>query len=511
MRAYTRAISLGLIIFSLLLSACVKQKNQEAVLLQDERERALTKLFTHPEQNIRLAALFASAGLNVPEPTIAVLRGRLPNVDALEAHTIRYALATFTYSDSDINNFLDNFPQGFFDYKAFFSAEFDLTVAMPSRVASFVEELADNERYTDKALGKLMIIEAAATEMGGPPLSENVGYFNYDPIRAYYYAENASARKKLLRDWQREYHRASPKKRRSIHETQPHPDELYTQLADLSRHPDMLVRLTAFSMRVHLADQETTRQDLLQAFDTSENRDEKLLLLTLLAPAQQDVPDRAFAGEFLTRLPESERDYKKLFNLENTLYSSTDSPSLEYLAELADVTGKHSLHARPKLQEVLGIVGTKLPPQKKQFYTRIAQGKLVFRPLYVKARVSEVISGNTIIVDIDRYLPRIPVRLKNIESPDPDMPCFEEARDLTFDMVQGKEVSLCLSREEKSGVLIAEYVLSPENRAVHLALLRKGLAKQVAEKGKAGFQPYWQKLQDEARKKRLGIWSKKKT
>lgn len=121
-----------------------------------------------------------------------------------------------------------------------------------------------------------------------------------------------------------------------------------------------------------------------------------------------------------------------------------------------------------------------------------------------QAKVSRVVDGDTVVLDdgtIVRYL--------GITAPETGEPLEEEATEANEKLTKNKTVKLEYESYtgDKFGRLLA-YVFV-KNKNVSLELVKKGLAKVVIlQKRKPSiYQDQLLKAQDEAKQKKLGIWS----
>lgn len=121
------------------------------------------------------------------------------------------------------------------------------------------------------------------------------------------------------------------------------------------------------------------------------------------------------------------------------------------------------------------------------------------------AKVERIIDGDTIVLTNGSI-----VRYVGITSPENNEPFEKEATEANRKLVEGKEVKLEYDnyKGDKFGRILAYVIVEGKNVSIELA--RKGLAQVVVYQHKKPF-IYQDKLleaQDEAKKKKLGIWSK---
>ncbi len=122
-----------------------------------------------------------------------------------------------------------------------------------------------------------------------------------------------------------------------------------------------------------------------------------------------------------------------------------------------------------------------------------------------KGKVKRVVDGDTVVLENGSI-----VRYVGITSPETNEPFEKESTDENRKLVEGKSVTLEYDnyKGDKFGRILAYLVLDGKNISVELA--RKGLAQVVIYQHKKPFiyQEQLLKAQEEAKKKRLGIWSK---
>lgn len=122
-----------------------------------------------------------------------------------------------------------------------------------------------------------------------------------------------------------------------------------------------------------------------------------------------------------------------------------------------------------------------------------------------KAKVKRVVDGDTVVLENGSI-----VRYVGITAPENNEPFEKESTDENKKLVEGKAVTLEYDnyKGDKFGRILAYLVIDGKNISVELA--RKGLAQVVIYQHKKPF-IYARELlkaQNEAKKKKLGIWSK---
>lgn len=121
-----------------------------------------------------------------------------------------------------------------------------------------------------------------------------------------------------------------------------------------------------------------------------------------------------------------------------------------------------------------------------------------------KAKVKRVVDGDTIVLENGSV-----VRYVGITAPGNKEPFEKEATQENKKLVEGKSVSLEYDnyKGDKFGRILAYLIVDGKNISVELA--RKGLAQVVIYQHKKPFiyQNHLLKAQEEAKKKKLGIWS----
>ena len=122
-----------------------------------------------------------------------------------------------------------------------------------------------------------------------------------------------------------------------------------------------------------------------------------------------------------------------------------------------------------------------------------------------KGNVERIVDGDTIVLqngDIVRYV--------GITSPETGEPFEKEATEANRKLVEGKEVELEYDnyKGDKFGRILAYLIIDGKNVSIEMA--RLGMAQVVIYQHKKPFiyQDKLLKAQEEAKKKKLGIWSR---
>ncbi len=122
-----------------------------------------------------------------------------------------------------------------------------------------------------------------------------------------------------------------------------------------------------------------------------------------------------------------------------------------------------------------------------------------------KAKVERIVDGDTVVLSsgsIKRYV--------GITSPENNEPFEKESTEENRKQVEGKTVSLEYDnyKADKFGRILAYVIVGGKN--VSIELVKKGLAQVVVYQHKKPFiyQDQLLKAQDDAKKKKLGIWSR---
>lgn len=122
-----------------------------------------------------------------------------------------------------------------------------------------------------------------------------------------------------------------------------------------------------------------------------------------------------------------------------------------------------------------------------------------------KGKVKRVVDGDTVVLENGSI-----VRYVGITAPENNDPFEKESTEENRKLVEGKTVSLEYDnyKGDKFGRILAYLVVNGKNISVELA--RKGLAQVVIYQHKKPFiyANELLKAQNEAKKKKLGIWSK---
>lgn len=122
-----------------------------------------------------------------------------------------------------------------------------------------------------------------------------------------------------------------------------------------------------------------------------------------------------------------------------------------------------------------------------------------------KAKVKRVVDGDTVVLENGSI-----VRYVGITAPETGEDFEKESTEENRKLVEGKNVTLEYDnyKGDKFGRILAYLIVSGKNISVELA--KKGMAQVVVYQHKKPFiyQEQLLKAQEEAKKKRLGIWIK---
>lgn len=122
-----------------------------------------------------------------------------------------------------------------------------------------------------------------------------------------------------------------------------------------------------------------------------------------------------------------------------------------------------------------------------------------------KAKVERIVDGDTIVLASGSI-----VRYVGITSPENNEAFEKESTEENRKLVEGKSVNLEYDnyKADKFGRILAYVIVDGKNVSIELA--RKGFAQVVIYQHKKPFiyQDQLLKAQDEAKKKKLGIWSR---
>lgn len=122
-----------------------------------------------------------------------------------------------------------------------------------------------------------------------------------------------------------------------------------------------------------------------------------------------------------------------------------------------------------------------------------------------KGKVERIVDGDTIVLNNGSI-----VRYVGITSPETNEPFEKESTEANRKLVEGKEVELEYDnyKGDKFGRILAYIIVNNTNVSIELA--RLGMAQVVIYQHKKPviYQNQLLKAQEEAKKKKLGIWSK---
>lgn len=122
-----------------------------------------------------------------------------------------------------------------------------------------------------------------------------------------------------------------------------------------------------------------------------------------------------------------------------------------------------------------------------------------------KAKVERIVDGDTVVLSSGSI-----VRYVGITAPENNEPFEKESTEENKKLVEGKIVNLEYDnyKADKFGRILAYIIVNNKNLSIEL--VKKGLAQAVIYQHKKPFiyQDQLLKAQAEAKKKKLGIWSK---
>ncbi len=124
------------------------------------------------------------------------------------------------------------------------------------------------------------------------------------------------------------------------------------------------------------------------------------------------------------------------------------------------------------------------------------------------AQVLFVIDGDTIEVAIDGAEYRL--RYIGIDTPERDMPYYDQATRANRDLVQGQTVYLVkdVSEIDRFGRLL-RYVYLADGTFVNAELVQSGYAQAVTFPPDVAFADHFRQLQQEAREAGRGLWTER--
>ncbi len=121
-----------------------------------------------------------------------------------------------------------------------------------------------------------------------------------------------------------------------------------------------------------------------------------------------------------------------------------------------------------------------------------------------KGKVERVVDGDTIVLENGTI-----VRYVGITSPESNQPFDKESTEFNKNLVEGKEVTLEYDhyKADKFGRILAYVIVDGKNVSMELA--KSGMAQVVVYQHKRPFiyQEQLLKVQEEAKNKKLGMWS----
>ncbi len=158
------------------------------------------------------------------------------------------------------------------------------------------------------------------------------------------------------------------------------------------------------------------------------------------------------------------------------------------------------------LNDILPLVkGSKLEKQIKEIFENTGKYQTQNISYFPKkGKVKRIVDGDTIVLENGSI-----VRYVGITSPETNEPFEKESTEENRKLVEGKIVTLEYDnyKGDKFGRILAYLIIDGKNASIEMA--RLGMAQVVVYQHKRAF-IYQDKLliaQNEAKKKKLGIWS----
>ncbi len=128
--------------------------------------------------------------------------------------------------------------------------------------------------------------------------------------------------------------------------------------------------------------------------------------------------------------------------------------------------------------------------------------------LYGPYAVTKIIDGDTIDIN-DKG--KVRLRLIGINTPERDMPYYQEATDFTANLVKGKKVYLEYDKEryDKYGRTLAYIYLEDGETMLNYQIIRAGWAKTINIKPNTSKAGLFKEAYEQAKKEKIGIHQKK--
>ncbi len=151
------------------------------------------------------------------------------------------------------------------------------------------------------------------------------------------------------------------------------------------------------------------------------------------------------------------------------------------------------------------VIGTKYEKEIKQILNQPTVNQTQNRVLPKEGIVKRVIDGDTIELQDNTM-----VRYQGIDAPDSSELFYKEATEANKELVEGKKIKLEYDAytSDKFGRVLAYVIIGDKN--ISIELVKKGLAKVaiLEDRRKLIYQDELLKAEQEAKTKKLGVWSK---
>ena len=464
----------------------------------------------------RCAALYAGAGI-IRDNTLAdLLRERKNRVKFPETVFINAFIAGATDAAADISAFLDSLPDTFAGCETLYDFEDKISEGLPLRLIDQAYGYYARQGANFSGLAEPRIIWGETFVLSQFLSSEATGHAHSDFRLQAWLVAHPDFSAKFDAEAKQAFAAGPDNAADNTADTvtgngagnqtpdlSAKTDPVLSALSVFFDNPDPLTRLTALRMAGRLAD---TKETLARRLTLAKDPREKLLLYSQLSLPSFIGGGPDFIAGLIREYPRTRDSYAELLEWEYAVYGP-ELPTLALLAEASDITRDSLAEARPVFRLVLPWAALYLGEKQRGRYNQIASGKFVTGEFYYwESKVRDVLSGDTLLVEINSLGDTAKFRLTGVDCPYPGQPGFEEALARTTELVLGQKVTLRSGGEDALGRRTGWVEYGPEYKLLGQTLIREGLA-ICPPPASDEHALYYAVEEKAARAARRGLWS----
>ncbi len=481
-----------------------------------ELRPAFNSLLNSDDVWTRCAALYAGTGIISDNTLAGLLRKRINRAEFPEIVFINAFIAGDTDAPADVSAFLDSLPDTYAGCETLYNFEDEISEGLPLRLIDQAYGYYARGGSSFSGLAEPKIIWGETYVLSQFLSSEATGYTASDPRLHAWLAAHPDFSAKFDAEAKQAFtagpNNATGSTTGSATNNGPEEqapdlaaktDPVLSTLSAFFDNSDPLTRLAALRMAGRLADTEET---LARRLTLAKDPREKLLLYSQLSLPSFIGGGPDFIAELTREYPRTRDRYAELLEWEYAVYGP-ELPTLALLAEASDITRDSLAESRPVFRLVLPWAALYLGDKQSVRYNQIAAGKFVPGDFYHwAAKVREVLSGDTLLIEINSLGDTVKFRLTGADCPYPGQPGYEEALARTKELVLGQKVTLRSGEEDAFGRRTGWVEYGPEYKLLGQTLIREGLA--ICPPQESGEHALYYAVEEKgARAARRGLWS----